>query len=76
MTYKNKMRFASFTLSDPTASWIMGRISVYRSVQKRIDQGSLILPAEGRDWNARFYKEQIRRDAKYMVKLYKNYLKS
>lgn len=76
MKDQKKMRFASFTLTDPTASWIMGRISVYRNIQKRIDAGSLLLPAEGRDWNARFYKEQMRSDAKYMVKMYKNYLKS
>ena len=67
------MRFKSFVIRDTMASWTMGRISGYRTAQ-RLMQDGLIKP--DLFFNKNYFRERIRDDAKYLVSIYRAYLKS
>lgn len=67
------MRFRSFVIRDTMASWTMGRISGYRTADRLMKDG-LIKPA--RFFNRNYFRERIRDDAKYLVGMYRAYLKS
>lgn len=67
------MRFRSFVIRDTMASWIMGRIAGYRSAH-RLMQDGLIKP--DLFFNKNYFRERIRDDAKYLVGMYRSYLKS
>lgn len=67
------MRFKSFVIRDSMASWTMGRISAYRSAHRLIEDG-LIKP--DMFFNRNYFRDRIRDDAKYLVSMYKHYLKT
>jgi len=53
------------------ASWCMGRISVYKTIQKLVDCG--VYKAAQDCWRTH-NREMIREDAKYLVRLYRDYV--
>lgn len=67
------MKFRSFVIRDTMASWTMGRISGYKSAQRLVDEG-LIKPSMF--FNRNYFRERIRDEAKYLVGMYREYLKS
>ena len=74
IVYQDKvLRFKSFIIQDSMASWTMGRIAAYRGAHKLMQQG-LIKP--DLFFNKNYFRERIRDDAKYLVRLYRDYLKS
>ena len=67
------MRFRSFVIRDTMASWTMGRIAAYRGAHKLMQNG-LIKP--DLFFSKNYFRERIREDAKYLVGMYRDYLKS
>ena len=67
------LTFKSFIIRDTMASWTMGRIAAYRGAHRLMQQG-LIKP--DLFFNKNYFRERIRDDAKYLVRLYRDYLKS
>lgn len=70
---KGVMKFRAFVIRDTMASWTMGRIAGYKSAQRLIDDG-LIKPSMF--FNKNYFRDRIRDDAKYLVGMYRSYLKS
>ena len=61
------MSLKSFILTDPMASWLMGRICGYRSADRLI-RGGVFVPANGIKSD---YRQRIRRDALDIRRRYK-----